>query len=290
MACQVVDTFDDFAQLWPEIADQAPEAQLEAWRDRYMSRWPELLNKQLEDRRREGADWKQIAIERVFFHLKQWFPSMTQVHDLLIEILDPVYDLACRRLGYQEDLTFVIYVGVGVGAGWATTYQGRPAVLLGLENIAECGWSSRSSLEGMLGHEIAHLVHRRRRRAAGLANGSGPLWQLYEEGYAQRCEHLVLGREGWHMSCGINPPDWLDWCRRNVGSLAREFLRRIDSGQQVADFFGHWFDVQGRRQCGYFLGHEVIRKLEQRMPLEDIAALPDPTGTTRQVLHALSGG
>ncbi len=287
MACRIVDTFDDFLRVWPEVADQPADVQLNAWRDRYMSRWPELLNKQLESYTRDGFDWRQIALERILPHLTGRVPSMRQAHPALLRVIPSVCEQASRRLGYDEDASFVIYVGIGLGAGWATTYRDQSAILLGLENIAECGWCDAESLEGMLAHETGHLYHYWQRRQAGLAKESGPLWDLCEEGFAQRCEHVILGEDRWHMALGINAPDWADWCRVNLAFLATEFLRRVDAGEPTRDFFGHWLDIQGRRECGYFLGHEIIRHLERHMSLAEIATLTDPQSATRDALTTI---
>ena len=47
----------------------------------------------------------------------------------------------------------------------------------------------------------------------------------------------------------------------------------MDDDGSVRPFFGSWFDVQGRKQCGYFLGHELIRQLEANMNMKEIALL-----------------
>ena len=53
------------------------------------------------------------------------------------------------------------------------------------------------------------------RQRRGLANGSGPWWQLYSEGFAQRCEHLILEYDSWHMA--RRTEGWQDWCQTNEG-------------------------------------------------------------------------
>ena len=170
----------------------------------------------------------------------------------------------------------VIYVGIGCGAGWATRYQRAPAILFGLENIAECGWTLPPVLAGLVAHEIGHLVHSHWRAKAGKPEGAGPWWDLYTEGFAQRCEHTILGKETWHMRSGDNDDDdGLDWCRPHMPWLSAEFLRRVDAGESVRPFFGSWLELRGRKQCGYFLGHELIRELEGCMDLREIALLED---------------
>lgn len=143
---------------------------------------------------------------------------------------------------------------------------------MGLENIAEEGWHTKRKLEGLVAHEIGHLAHmcwRRDRRIFEEAE-EDPLLQLYVEGFAQRCEHIILGKATWHMAQNRG---WLSWCRRHKSWLAKEFLRRVEGRVQAKEFFGSWFSIRGKKQTGYFLGHEFIFALEKTMGLRDIALL-----------------
>jgi hypothetical protein len=263
--------------------------QIEGWASAYMARWPELLEKQIACYAEDNLDWRQIARERVFPTLGERLPAMELAHRNLLDVCAPVYAAARERLGFQSDVIFVLYVGIGCGAGWATTYGQAPAVLLGLENIAEEGWADPDALRGLLAHEIGHLAHFHWRAQHGLPEGAGPWWDLYEEGFAQRCEHVTLGAETWHMTHGSGyAADWLDWCRGNLGWLAAEYLRRVDAGEDISPFFGSWFKVRGRKQCGYFLGHELVKRLETRMSLQEIAVLKDVAGRVRSLLEKMA--
>jgi hypothetical protein len=175
-------------------------------------------------------------------------------------------------LGFESDTVFVIHVGIGCGAGWVTSYQGNTAILFGLENIAECGWSEPPALTGLVAHEIGHLAHFHWRARHGMPLGSGPWWQIYEEGFAQRCEHLILGADSWHMN-GAREGDWLAWCQANKRWLSAEFLRVAGEGGSVRPFFGSWYDIQGQSQTGYYLGHELMRELESSLEIREIALL-----------------
>jgi hypothetical protein len=283
-AVTLIDTFPAFLAFW-EVARHLPlEAQIDAWISEYMSGWPELLAKQQEDYASEGYDWRQVARERVFPHLDERLPAMRTAHDHLVAIGEPTYARAQRALDFDAEAIFLIYVGIGCGAGWVTHYQETPAVLFGLENVAEEGWTDPITLAGLVAHETGHLVHFYWRDQHGCPKGSGPWWQLYTEGFAQRCEGLILGEESWHMAASAGQGDWLAWCRANRGWLAAEFLRAVDGGEPVRPFFGSWFELRGRKQTGYFLGHEVIRQLEIGMTLQEIALL-DPADD--RIRHAL---
>ena len=67
--------------------------------------------------------------------------------------------------------------------------------------------------------------------------------------------------------------EWPTWCRQNEGWLAREFLNRLSIHAPVTDFFGSWFDIQGKKQTGYYLGHAFISELEKEYSLKEIALL-----------------
>ncbi|HDQ70662.1 MAG TPA: hypothetical protein ENN19_01025 [Chloroflexi bacterium] len=183
------------------------------------------------------------------------------------------------------DVTFVIYVGIGCGAGWVTRYEDTPAILLGLENIAECGWCDAPTLKGLLAHEMGHLAHFHWRAEEEKPPGTGPWWQLYTEGFAQRCEHLIMGRESWHMGMEDN---WLSWCQENSVRLAREFLSAMDEGRAVRRFFGSWYEIEGRSQSGYFLGCEAIERLEDELSLKEIALLDNWRERTREKVEEMA--
>ncbi len=281
---QIIDTFPAFEQFWQCFNRQPIDVQIDAWTAVYMSAWPELLQMQVEDYQAEGLDWKQVARQRIFPYTQERFRAMQTAHANLLKVCERVLSKAQILLPLDSDMLFVIYTGIGCGAGWATTYQGKPAVLFGLENIAEEGWSESPIIDGLVAHELGHVMHSELRRRSRLAEGSGAWWQLYSEGFAQRCEHRIQGRDTWHMAHG-QVGGWLEWCRANRASLAASFLELAENGGDIRPFFGSWFDISGRKQCGYYLGHAVIRQLERDLSLTQIALLPDVDGEMKRQLR-----
>lgn len=288
--CTMLDTFPEFCSFWRRARDRPLSEQTDAWASDYLAQWPELLNKQQERYSSEGLDWRQVAAERALPFFEDRFPAMRVAHDNLLRCCESVYARAHERLGFDTDLLFVLYVGIGCGAGCATTLAGSPAILFGLEMIAECGWQEPPPLTGLVAHEIGHVAHRLWRMESGTGDGSGPWWDLYTEGFAQRCEHVILGRDTWHESTGINNADWLCWCREHKAWLASEFLRTVEANASVRPFFGSWFDIEGKKQCGYYLGHEVVKDIEGRMSLRDIGLLSEAEDACRNVLEGFVRG
>ena len=82
--------------------------------------------------------------------------------------------------------------------------------------------------------------------------------QLYCEGVAMVCEHILCGdNDFWHQ----DKDGWLDWCYKNENQIKREYLRRLDKKESVQDFFGDWSSYNGHSDVGYFLGCRFIRHL-----------------------------
>jgi hypothetical protein len=283
---KLIDTFPAFLAFWETAQHQSLDDQVQGWASTYLAQWPELLEKQVQAYTEDGDDWRLVARERVVPFWNERLPVMKRAHQNLLRVCTPAYKRAQEELGFQQALTFVVYVGIGLGAGWATTYQGKRAILFGLENIAEEGWDETAVLKGLIGHEIGHLWHFDQRSGAGLLDGDGPWWQLYTEGMAQRCEFLIKGEESWHMAAQSEA--WLRWCMRRKGWLAREFLRVAEEGGDSRVFFGSWFDVEGHKQTGYFLGHEAVRQLEEQMTLAEIARIEDVEAVFSEVVKAIA--
>ena len=269
--CKIVDTFPDFTTYWSNACSRNVDEQIELWQTSYMKKYPELLQKQVQCYEDENVDWRKIA-RKIFPTFKCRFPVMQMAKENIEAVCRSICAKASQRLELDFDMTLVIYVGIGCGAGWATTYRGEPSILLGLENIAEQKWHTKSKLQGLLAHEIGHLAHMKWRNEWETFEKAeeNPLFQLYSEGFAQRCEHIILRKETWHMA---QNKEWLPWCQQNRSLLAKEFLKRLKKQAPINDFFGSWFNIQGKGQTGYFLGHAFIRELEKTGSLKEIALL-----------------
>jgi hypothetical protein len=284
----LIDAWPPFPLFWERVRGLPIAEQIDAWASDYMAPWPELLEKQQADYASEGENWRNIAEKFVFPYLDERLPAMGRAHDCLLEDSEAITLRAQETLGLSVDVVLVIYVGIGCGAGWVDRYAGSPAVLFGLENIAEEGWDDPAILTGLIAHEIGHLAHFYWLEIENRPRGKGPWWQLYSEGFAQRCEHQVLGRESWHMAANDAEGDWVAWCSAKLPWLAAEFLRTVDAGESVRPFFGSWFQIAGRKQTGYFLGHEIIRRLEAHMTMREIALMDGVDGRIRSELEQLS--
>jgi hypothetical protein len=273
---QILDTFPAFERYWRGVRSESLEVQIDRWEHEYMAPWPQLLEKQKTNYSEEGVDWKRIARSRVFPHLWERLPRMRQLHSNLLNMLPDSWLKTQRTLKLDFPVQFVIYVGIGVGAGWATEYNSQPACLFGLENAAEITSGKDGRYPAAVPHEVAHLAHDEWRKQAGLRgvnNPGGPYWQLYQEGFATECERRIEDARTFRIRTGR--ADWLSWCSSHRTWLAAKFLRDVKAHRSVRPFFGSWYNIHGQIECGYYLGQEMVRDWTQTATLQEAAVLPE---------------
>lgn len=271
---QIIDAFNLFEQFWSKNQNLSIQEQIKKYSSVFQENFPYLWQKQVECYAEDGFDWKEVAQNHVFPKYPDSYPSMGQIVEKITNIIPWIFSQAVLSFQFKFDINFVIYVGLGCGAGWATRYRDKPAVLMGIENIVECGWQTEQSLSGLISHEIGHLVHQQWRNHANLPNkaaGNDAFWNLYEEGFAMRAEHKIMGKETFHEAEGQN--NWVEWCKKKRNWLAREYLKSVYDKEKIRQFFGSWYDIEGYKQTGYFLGHEILKDWESTMSFREIALL-----------------
>jgi hypothetical protein len=274
---QVLDTFPAFERFWRQVHSEPIAIQIDRWEHEYMATWPELLAKLKQNYSEEGEDWKRIARTRIFPHLTERLPRMRRLHRNLVQTLPDSWAKTARALELDFPVQFVIYVGIGVGAGWATPYDGKPAVLFGLENAAEIATGKDEGMPGAVSHEVAHLAHdewRRRDCLRATSSHRGPYWQLYAEGFATECERRISDPRAFRLRTGR--ADWVPWCSSHRAWLAAKFLRDVKARRSVRPFFGSWHNIRGQIECGYYLGQEMVREWAETEPLRHVAVIPEP--------------
>jgi hypothetical protein len=284
----IIDTYPSFVRAVRAGKPATIDEWLSCWAEKYIPQWPALHEMVVRDYADQGDDWRQIARERVFPGMNDRLPAIESAYKNLARIVGPVEEKVRLALDFHDPVSYVLYVGLGNGAGWVTKYEGSWAVLFGLEGIVDSGFDPLPRLQGLVAHELGHVVHFAWREARGLRDGSGPWWQLYEEGFAQRCESETLPGDSWHMRYSSSDDDWLGWCQENRAWLAAEFLRTVDEGQSVRPFFGSWYDLRGRKQTGYYLGQQVIGRLAESMGLKDIALINSGPALERTMRSVVS--
>ena len=286
---EVIDSFPRFLSVWGKIKSTDIKERPAVWEKEYMQYYPELLQKQIEDYDQQGIDWREIAEEKVFPYLEDRFLAMYDARDNIKEILPGIIANFERAMDRSVHACLVLYVGLGCGAGWVSRYRGKPAILMGLENIAECGWEGKEALQGLIAHELGHLYQYQVR--GNMEDEGNPFLQLYREGFAHWTEKYLLERDFWHVETGINPPGWEEWCEKNFPFLARRFLQTVREKGEAAEFFGHWKGVSGWKSCGFYLGYRFVSGLyEKGYSLEEIAGMDEVEKRVQKFLEVAMQG
>lgn len=191
--------------------------------------------------------------------------SFQTVIETLNENLTKLFDT-------EPDINIILYMGLCNGAGWATTLDGKNTVLLGIEKIIELNWGDDANMRALILHEIGHLWHKTNGNIhIGEYSKRGRcIAQLYCEGVAMVCEHILCGdSEFYHQ----DKDGWLSWCYKNENEIKREYLRRLNEIESVQDFFGDWCSWRGHSDVGYFLGCRFIENLMKSYSLKEIARM-----------------
>ncbi len=185
-------------------------------------------------------------------------------------VVDTLNTNLTKLFDTEPDINIILYLGLCNGAGWATTLDGKDTVLLGIEKIIELDWGDETNIRALILHEISHLWHKLSgnlhipeftKRRKGIA-------QLYCEGVAMVCEHILCGDDEFYHQ---DKDGWLSWCYKNENEIKREYLRRLDKKESIQDFFGDWCSYNGHSDVGYFLGCRFVRYLMKSYLLKEIA-------------------
>lgn len=238
----------------------------ELWR-KYTSEISEELTLKCENDAKKYDFNKDIlpVIENALY--KEKLDALSENFNVVVKMLNANLS---ELFDNEPDISIILYLGLCNGAGWATTLEGKNTVLLGVEKIIELSWHDEENMRALIFHEIGHLWHKLNgnlrileftKRRKGIA-------QLYCEGVAMVCEHILCGDNDFYHQ---DKDGWLDWCYKNENEIKREYLRRLDEKESVQDFFGDWCSFNGHSDVGYFLGCRFIEHLMKTHSLKDIA-------------------
>lgn len=271
----IIDTFEDFKECFEYNLDLTVDEKIALWEDCYMFKYPELEYKCKNDYEVNGYKWKDIARDMVFNRTKDDFNKMIEAYKNILEIMDIINEKVVQVFNINLDINIILYCGLLNSAGWVDKYDGKTAILYGIDKIAELNWHTIEKLEPLLSHELCHVVHFQSRGEDDMLDFveknkyNEGIWRIYTEGFAQFFQQALLGRD--IDSRGI---EWIKNCKNNEGKLKKLYLKALkDENKGTNDFFGDWFQVLGISDAGYFLGAEIIKKLTNKYSTKDIVQL-----------------
>lgn len=261
---RIINTFDKIQNCYTDN-----KFNLDAWR-KYTKEFSCELSKKCEQDSKEYDFNKQIfpIVNNVLLNKDAALRTNTS----FISVTNQLKSNINKLFKNDIDLDIILYLGLCNGAGWATALDERNTILLGIEKIIELNWQNEADMQALIFHEIGHIWH----KTYGVlypktqSKGEESLVQMYQEGIAMVCEHILCQNNNYYHQ---NKNDWLTWCKDNKLEIKQEYLNRIDNNISTQDFFGDWCNYKGHSDVGYYLGCEFVKHLQQRYSLFDIANL-----------------
>ncbi len=267
MSFDVVDVFENFKEMYHHRL--TPESLLDGWYHA-MGHAPKLRDLCIQDYEQVNLSWERIALEKVFHRTHQDYVKMTNIHARL-KVLIP--HMKTRLMSFYPSLNavrFVLYHGLGNGAGWAITYLHQPSILLGIDKIAALDWSSDEELMRLIAHEYMHLVHQHYR---------GELWHFQSAYEAAIMRLYIEGVASYYETELAALPErltrWEAQCEAVEAALKGHYLEILrQAGVGHERFYGDWHDIEGLSDVGYYLGKRMVESVLESYTFQELIGAP----------------
>lgn len=264
---QIINTYESIKKAFPDHTFV-----MDSWVKYASAISPELMEKCINDAEKYDFDGQVLPILNDALSHPAEMELLSNHFQTVINLLKLNYSKLFDR---DIPLDIILYLGLCNGAGQATTLGGRDVILLGMEKIIELQWYDEDGLLALIFHELGHVWH----RIYGVISfptenqTEWSLLQLYQEGIAMVCEHILCGDDNFYHQ---DKNGWLSWCRQNETVIKEEYLRRLEAAESTQDFFGDWCSYEGHSDVGYFLGCRFVEHLQKKYTLVEISSLSYP--------------
>ncbi|MDF2671938.1 MAG: hypothetical protein K0R09_203 [Clostridiales bacterium] len=272
----VIDTFKDFKNCFAGNLEIPVQEKINLWKTSYIGNYPELEEKCIRDYEDMGINWREYAEKSVFNRTKDDFNKMIEAHKNILDTLDYINKRAAAMVDICFDINIVIYSGLCNSAGWVDKYNGKRAILYGIDKIAMLNWHTKEKIEPLLAHELCHVIHFELRGEDRLSQNiennkyNNGIWDLYEEGFAQYFENVLTEKD-----IDSRGREWTIKCTEKEKELKKEYIKALNNTEiGTKEFFGDWFQVLGISDVGYYLGSKFIGELHKNYDMHAIAELP----------------
>lgn len=264
MGLTIIDTYPEMMSL---IEKMGETFQKPAWEQYLEDISSELLLKVTKD----SSDYDyENEILPVMNLLLGHMEKIEKAYQSFLTIIEDLDTKIMTKTGSALQAQLVFYIGLCNGAGWVTTLDGKPTVLLGVEKIIELNWYDKETMTALIYHELGHVWHYSVGSLQSKTSTMGEKYikQLVNEGIAMYFEQLLMEDFNYYHQ---NINGWLDWCIAHKDELDLEFLRRLKTNSSAQDFFGDWQKYKGYSDLGYFIGCEFVKWMLDKKPLKKIA-------------------
>ncbi len=191
-------------------------------------------------------------------------------HGSFLKATENLDDKIKKCFGRSPDVTVAFYLGLCNGAGWATEYRGKTAILLGIEKILELNWCGVDDMRALIYHELGHAYQKQ----YGILNRDFEkaedsfLWQLFTEGIAMCFEQTIVGDPGYWRQ---DKNGWKEWCENRFEQIKKDFSSDLKTmTPSTQRYFGDWVSYNGRGDVGYYLGGRFVRFILSSCDFDEI--------------------
>ncbi|MGL5752084.1 MAG: DUF5700 domain-containing putative Zn-dependent protease [Paraclostridium sp.] len=270
---KIIDTFKDYKEVFEHNLDISTQEKIRLWEELYSSKYPEVINKLKDDIKSDGYNWVDIARENSFNKTKEDFSKMVEAYENIKNVMEDVNNNVKEAFNLDLDINIVLYAGLCHSAGWVDEYEGKRAILYGIDQIANLNWQDRNKLKNLIAHELCHIIHFEIRDRYNLiddykTNYEYGIWRLYIEGFAQfyRNKLTPLFEE--------RGESWVKACDEQKEELKKLYIEALnDNDKGTNDFFGDWWQVMGISDVGYYLGQEFVKELSEKLSLKEVITI-----------------
>lgn len=218
---------------------------------------------------RGNVSWKKDYLP-VLNAVAQNAELRKKVHDSFCRATENLEQSIHDKFGKKLEVDIVLYLGLCNGAGWATEYQGRKVVLLGIEKIMELNWCGIDDMHGLIYHELGHIYQAQYGilKRAFDNNADSFLWQMFTEGIAMYFEQTLLGDSDYYHQ---DKDGWKKWCDDHQKEIKADFSRDLKTMTFANQrYFGDWVKYNGHSDVGYYLGGHFVRYILSEYKFDEI--------------------
>lgn len=270
---EIIDTFKHFIACFEDNLNISVDKKIDLWENCYINNYPELGIKCKSDYENNGYSWKSIASNMVFNRTKDDYDKMLQAYMNIINSIQDISITVKQIFSFEPNIYMVLYCGLCNSAGWVDKYNGKRAILYGIEKIAELNWHNIENIKPLIAHELCHVIHFDIRGVDKFIdmdnNYINGIWRIYVEGFAQYYQHKLTNEKN-----DSRGSEWLQSCIDNKNQLKDLYLKALYSNNnEIKHFYGDWFKVINISDAGYFLGAELFKELAEMYSMEQVAKL-----------------
>lgn len=116
---KLIDTYIDFLIFYNKTKFENLNQKISEFQLLYMSKYPELFNREISEYKKYNINPISM-LERYLLELDYYLVYIEEARENILSLSNRILNRAMKEFKMDFDVLFVIYVGIGLAAGWAT--------------------------------------------------------------------------------------------------------------------------------------------------------------------------